>query len=45
LLDEVACWVRNLDSQPTHSFWPQTSTDHFNPDFVCKLHDSCTLAV
>ncbi len=38
-LDEVEYWVRNLSNQPSRSFWFQTSTDRFYPDFVCKLKD------
>ena len=44
-LDEVACWVRNLDSQPSRSFWLQTSKGRFYPDFVCKLTDGRILVV
>jgi len=36
---EVQWWVRNLDRQPNHAFWLQTSTDKFYPDFVAKLKD------
>lgn len=32
----VDCWVRNLERRPLDSFWLQTSTDKFYPDFVCK---------
>ncbi len=28
---EVEWWVRNLDRQPVHSFWLQTSSDRFFP--------------
>ena len=44
-LDEVDCWVRNISNQPTRSFWYQTSTDRFYPDFVCKLKDERYLVV
>jgi type III restriction enzyme len=44
-LDEVAYWVRNLDSQPSRSFWLQTSKGRFYPDFVCKLKDGRILVV
>jgi len=30
---------------PQHSFWLQTSTDRFYPDFVCKLRDGRILGV
>jgi type III restriction enzyme len=38
-LPEVRHWVRNLSRQPTSSFWLQTSTDKFYPDFVAQLKD------
>ena len=44
-LDEVDCWVRNISNQPSRSFWYQTSTDRFYPDFVCKLKDGRYLVV
>jgi type III restriction enzyme len=44
-LDEIACWVRNIDSQPSRSFWLQTSRGRFYPDFVCKLTDGRILVV
>lgn len=36
--EEVEYWVRNL-TKPRFSFWLQTATDRFYPDFVCKLRD------
>lgn len=44
-LDEVEFWVRNLDNQPSRSFWLQTSKGRFYPDFVCKLEDGRILVV
>lgn len=44
-LPEVEFWVRNLSKQPTFSFWLQTSTDRFYPDFVCKLKNGRILIV
>ena len=44
-LPEVKYWVRNLERQPLHSFWLQTSTDKFYPDFVCLLSDGRYLVV
>lgn len=44
-LSEVEFWVRNIDRQPQHSFWIQTSTDRFYPDFVCKLKGGRILVV
>jgi type III restriction enzyme len=44
-LDEVEYWVRNISNQPSRSFWYQTSTDRFYPDFVCKLKDGRYLVV
>ena len=38
-------WIRNLSREPEFSFWLQTSTDKFYPDFVCKLKDGRILVV
>lgn len=43
-LPEVRSWIRNTSRQP-HSFWLQTSTDRFYPDFVCLLNDGRILVV
>jgi type III restriction enzyme len=43
-LPQVKTWVRNTASQP-HSFWLQTSTDKFYPDFVALLEDGRVLVV
>ncbi|MFZ0497069.1 MAG: hypothetical protein WBE80_16510 [Methylocella sp.] len=43
-LREVKVWARNTVRQ-RNSFWLQTSSDKFYPDFVCKLHDGCVLVV
>ena len=42
---KVKRWVRNLEGRPQHSFWLQTSTDRFYPDFVCELVDGRFLVV
>ncbi len=44
-LPEVKYWVRNLERQPQFSFWLQTPTDKFYPDFVCLLTDERYLVV
>lgn len=44
-LEEIDFWVRNPARRPEHSFWLQTSTDKFYPDFVCKLNDGRFLVV
>lgn len=44
-LTEVKYWVRNLERRPDTSFWLQTSTDKFYPDFVALLHDGRILVV
>jgi type III restriction enzyme len=36
-LNAVEFWVRNLEGEPDSSFWIQTSSDKFYPDFACKL--------
>ena len=38
-LGPVEFWVRNLERQPQFSFWLQTSSDRFYPDFICRLRD------
>ncbi|MFH1922519.1 MAG: DEAD/DEAH box helicase family protein [Planctomycetota bacterium] len=44
-LDAVKCWIRNLERRPDSSFWLQTSTDKFYPDFVALLTDGRILVV
>lgn len=44
-LPEVEFWVRNIERRPQHSFWLQTSSDRFYPDFVCRLTDGRILVV
>ena len=44
-MEEVTFWVRNPARRPGQSFWLQTATDKFYPDFVCKLKDGRTAAV
>jgi type III restriction enzyme len=41
----VELWVRNLERQEFHSFWLQTSTDKFYPDFIVKLKDGTIVIV
>lgn len=43
--DRVETWVRNLEREPKLSFWIQTSTDKFYPDFIAKLKNGKSLAV
>lgn len=44
-LPEVDYWVRNLERREDTSFWLQTATDKFYPDFVCQLKDGRLLVV
>ena len=44
-LPQMKFWVRNIERQPIQSFWLQTSTDKFYPDFVCLLNDGRYLVV
>jgi type III restriction enzyme len=44
-MPEIEYWVRNLERQERFSFWLQTATDKFYPDFVCKLKDGRILVV
>ncbi len=41
---DVKAWVRNTSRQP-YSFWLQTSSDKFYPDFVALLNDGRVLVV
>lgn len=41
---EVHFWVRNIE-RSSYSFWLQTSTDKFYPDFVALLNDGRILIV
>lgn len=36
---QVKFWIRNLSQHPDTSFWLQTATDRFYPDFVVMLQD------
>jgi type III restriction enzyme len=40
----VKAWVRNTSRQP-HSFWLQTGSDKFYPDFVALLNDERALVI
>jgi type III restriction enzyme len=46
-LPGVKYWVRNLagPGRENSSFWLQTSTDKFYPDFICELTDGRQLVV
>ena len=43
-MNGVEWWVRNVEKKPT-SFWLQTATDKFYPDFVVKLTSGVILAI
>lgn len=42
---EIEFWVRNLVGKPGASFFLQTATKKFYPDFICKLTDGRVLVV
>jgi len=42
---KIKYWVRNLEKQMLYSFWLQTSSDKFYPDFVAQLDDGRILVV
>jgi type III restriction enzyme len=44
-MPQVKHWIRNLERQPSTSFWLPTSTDRFYPDFVAELVDGRILVV
>lgn len=43
-MEGVEWWVRNVEKKPT-SFWLQTASDKFYPDFVVKLTSGVILAI
>lgn len=43
-LDGVDWWVRNVEKKP-HSFWLQTASDKFYPDFIIKMQSGLILVV
>lgn len=43
-LPGVDWWVRNVEKKP-HSFWLQTASDKFYPDFIVKMQSGLTLAI
>jgi len=38
-LEGVATWIKNIPKNPMHSFWLQTATGKFYPDFIIKLNN------
>ncbi|MGH7871946.1 MAG: hypothetical protein ACREQO_06960 [Candidatus Binatia bacterium] len=43
-MPDVKFWLRNL-VRKSSSFYLQTSTDRFYPDFICQLQDGRVLVV
>ena len=41
----VEFWIRNIERQEFHSFWLQTPTDKFYPDFIVKLKDGTIVLI
>lgn len=44
-MPDVKLWVRNLERRLDSSFWLQTSSDRFYPDFVAMLNDGRILVI
>jgi len=42
-LSEVTTWIKNISRDSKNSFWLQTSTDKFYPDFIIKLNNGKTI--
>ncbi len=42
-LDEVVTWIKNIVKNPQNSFWLQTATGKFYPDFIIKLSNGKTV--
>lgn len=41
-MDSVISWIRNIDKDPLNSFWLQTKTDKFYPDFIIHFKNGTT---
>jgi len=44
-MPQIETWVRNIERRQESSFWLQTSTDRFYPDFVARVNDGRVLVV
>jgi type III restriction enzyme len=44
-LEEVEFWVRNIERNAQYSFWLQTATDKFYPDFIVRLKSGKILVI
>jgi len=42
-LPQVTTWIKNISGDYRNSFWLQTSTDKFYPDFIIKLDNGKTI--
>lgn len=42
-LESVSTWIRNIDRDYQNSFWLQTATDKFYPDFIIHLKNGKTV--
>jgi type III restriction enzyme len=42
-LDSVVTWIKNIVKNPQNSFWLQTATGKFYPDFIIKLANGKTV--
>ena len=42
-LSEVTTWIKNISRDSKNSFWLQTSTDKFYPDFIIKVKNGKTI--
>ncbi len=42
-LDGVVTWIKNIVKNPKDSFWLQTATGKFYPDFIIKLENGKTV--
>lgn len=42
-LPQVTTWIKNISGDSKNSFWLQTSTDKFYPDFIIKLDNGKTI--
>ena len=42
-MPQVTTWIKNISGNSKDSFWLQTSTDKFYPDFIIKVDNGKTI--
>lgn len=44
-LSQITTWIKNISGDSKNSFWLQTSTDKFYPDFIVKLNNGKIIVI